>query len=151
MFFSNSAQMLAICKKAALIGPISPLRQSTVIEPNTISRSRFCRTNSIISQNWRTDLDRRETSHTMSVEPLSIWSNRKSRLGFTLASPCSRSVMISSAPAAWSSLVCRRRSCPRRSPRAGEGGCARDHLRGAGALRRGRQQERQVTFAKPVN
>ena len=50
--------------------------------------------------------DRRETSQTISVDFSSIWSSRNSRLGLCL-SPCSRSVMISSAPAAFSSLVCR--------------------------------------------
>lgn len=56
-----------------------------------------------------TERDNLLTSQTISVDFSSIWSSRNSRLGLRL-SPCSRSVMISSAPAAFSSLVCLFRS-----------------------------------------
>jgi len=59
----------------------------------------------------------RETSVHMMVDPCSAVSSKRSSSGLIFASPWTRSAMISSAPAAFSSRIWRFRSCPFSSAR----------------------------------
>ena len=104
---SNSANTPLICIKALVIGSICPLEQSTHILPTMDSRKHFSLTVSIISQSCLVLLARRETSSVMMVSPACAVSKSVYNCSFTALSPCSYSRNICSAPAAFSSLVCR--------------------------------------------
>ena len=114
---SNSENTALIWMKAWLIGSILPSRQSTVMEPMITSRMCFSLMMLMISQScWVLRLNRLTSQH-IKVSPHSALFNSRSSACLVLASPCSRSVMISSAPAAFNSRHWRFRSCPRSSAR----------------------------------
>ena len=94
-----------------LIGSISPLRQSTVMEP-TITRHRRLRLiASTISHNCCVERVSLLTSKVRIVSPDCAVSNSIFRFCFTFASPCSYSNTTSRAPAAFNSRICRSISC----------------------------------------
>lgn len=100
-----------------MMGSISPVRQSMVMLPRISSLICFCLIRLTISQSCCVLLLKRETSQHMMVSPGWATSRSMSRFCLTLASPCSRSVIISSAPADFSSRTWRFRSWPFSSAR----------------------------------
>lgn len=114
---SSSANTALIWMKAWLIGSISPFRQSMVMLPRISSFKCLALMMLIISQSCWVERLRRDTSQHMMVSPGRATSSSISRFCFIFASPCSRSVMIFSAPAAFSSRIWRFRSCPFSSER----------------------------------
>ena len=114
---SSSANTALICIKAWLIGSMSPFRQSIVMLPRISRRRCLALMMLMISHNCCVLLLKRETSQHMMVSPGWEISRSISRFSLTLASPCSRSVIISSAPAAFNSRTWRFKSCPFSSAR----------------------------------
>lgn len=96
---------------ASVIGSAVPFRQSMAMEPTIIRRSRLLRTISIISQSCRVERHSRDTSKVTIVSPGCAAESINNCCSLSMASPCSYSSQILSAPAARSSLTCRSISC----------------------------------------
>ena len=104
---SNSENTPAIFMKASDIGSICPFRQSIVMLPTMTNLNRFLRIVLMISQSCCVDRDSRLTSSVMMVSPSWAVSSSICKFFLTLASVCSYSKMILSAPAALSSRIWR--------------------------------------------